>query len=88
MSEDQKHKTAFCVSGYLYRLSEAIVDSMNLKETLDVDKDLLKVITKPFTELIIQVTGLFFNNLRLISDYLLFSIYAVRNFSTLILNYL
>ncbi|PVD32320.1 hypothetical protein C0Q70_07753 [Pomacea canaliculata] len=45
------------ITGYLYRLSEAIVDSMNLKETLDVDKDLLKVITKPFTELIIQVSS-------------------------------
>lgn len=48
---------------------------MNLKETLDVDKDLLKVITKPFTELIIQVTRLSKkNNLGLISDYLLLSI--------------
>ncbi|KAL8564531.1 hypothetical protein ACOMHN_003289 [Nucella lapillus] len=45
------------VSGYLFRLSDALVGSMHLNETLDVNQDLLKVITKPFTTLIIQVSS-------------------------------
>ncbi|CAL1537783.1 unnamed protein product [Lymnaea stagnalis] len=43
------------VSGYLYYLTEAIVDSLPLVTDKGADKDILKVITEPFTELIVQV---------------------------------
>lgn len=42
-------------SGYLERLSYAIVDGLHLKEDEELDKDYLKVITNPFTKLIIQL---------------------------------
>ena len=45
-------------SGYLYRLSDVIVRSLNLSPNEDVDIELLKVITKPFTSLIVQVRPL------------------------------
>lgn len=43
------------VSGYLYHLTEAIVNSLPLVTEKGADKDILKVITEPFTEIIIQV---------------------------------
>ncbi|XP_070569853.1 sodium-dependent phosphate transport protein 2B-like [Ptychodera flava] len=43
------------ISGYLFRLTKAITDSLHLQSNEDVDVELLKVITKPFTSLIIQV---------------------------------
>ena len=42
-------------SGYLYRLSGVIIRSLNISPNEDVDIELLKVITKPFTTLIVQV---------------------------------
>ncbi|KAL8600491.1 hypothetical protein ACOMHN_044956 [Nucella lapillus] len=43
------------VSSFLYHTSGAIVDSMHLNERLDVNQDFLKTITKPFTNLIVQL---------------------------------
>ncbi|XP_070569542.1 sodium-dependent phosphate transport protein 2B-like [Ptychodera flava] len=43
------------ISGYLYRLTDAIVRSMHLQTNEEVDVELLKVITKPFTELVVQI---------------------------------
>ncbi|XP_041352274.1 sodium-dependent phosphate transport protein 2B-like isoform X2 [Gigantopelta aegis] len=43
------------VSGYLFHLSSVIVDSMHLQQNKGAKKELLKVITKPFTELIVQI---------------------------------
>ncbi|XP_061164550.1 sodium-dependent phosphate transport protein 2B-like [Saccostrea echinata] len=43
------------ITGYLYHLSGAIVDSMHLKTYEDANKDLLKTITKPFTKMIVEV---------------------------------
>ncbi|XP_069116618.1 sodium-dependent phosphate transport protein 2B-like [Argopecten irradians] len=43
------------ISGYLFRLSRAIVDSLPLEKYSDGETDLLKAITKPFTKKIIQV---------------------------------
>ncbi len=46
-------------SGYLTRLSGAIVNAIpELSPDKSAHKDLLKVITKPFTKLIIQVRTL------------------------------
>lgn len=42
-------------SGYLFRLSKAIVDSYNLDEVSGKKQDLLKVVTKPLTEKIIML---------------------------------
>lgn len=39
---------------YLYRLTGTIVENMRLETSQDANKDLLKAVTKPFTELIIQ----------------------------------
>ncbi|XP_059158418.1 sodium-dependent phosphate transport protein 2B-like [Physella acuta] len=41
--------------GYLYHLINAIVDSLPLVADKGADKDILKVITEPFTKLIIQI---------------------------------
>ncbi|XP_077997253.1 sodium-dependent phosphate transport protein 2B-like [Glandiceps talaboti] len=43
------------VSGYLYLLTDAIVKSLHLQTNEGASVELLKVITKPFTELVIQV---------------------------------
>lgn len=43
------------ITGYLERLSGAIVDSMDLQTNKEANVNFLKVITKPFTNLIIQV---------------------------------
>ncbi|CAH1773675.1 unnamed protein product [Owenia fusiformis] len=43
------------LTGYLYRLTTAIIDSCNLKDTSMEKKEFLKVLTKPFTSTIIQV---------------------------------
>ncbi|XP_060069023.1 sodium-dependent phosphate transport protein 2B-like [Ylistrum balloti] len=43
------------ISGYLFRLSGAIVDSLHLEKYKEGKKDLLKAITKPFTTKIVQV---------------------------------
>ncbi|XP_021370578.1 sodium-dependent phosphate transport protein 2B-like isoform X2 [Mizuhopecten yessoensis] len=43
------------ISGYLFRLSGAIVDSLHLEKYKDGKQDLLKAITKPFTTRIVQV---------------------------------
>ncbi|XP_055957166.1 sodium-dependent phosphate transport protein 2B isoform X2 [Patella vulgata] len=43
------------ITGYLFHLSEVIIKSLPLETNKAAKKDLLKVITKPFTELIIQV---------------------------------
>ncbi|XP_057297475.1 sodium-dependent phosphate transport protein 2B-like isoform X2 [Hydractinia symbiolongicarpus] len=43
------------ITGYLYHLTEAIVSSAELKTDKGLKKDLLKVITKPFTNLILQL---------------------------------
>ncbi|KAK6180805.1 hypothetical protein SNE40_008791 [Patella caerulea] len=43
------------ITGYLFHLSEAIIKSLPLETNKAAKKDLLKVITKPFTQLIIQV---------------------------------
>ncbi|KAK7103201.1 sodium-dependent phosphate transport protein 2B-like [Littorina saxatilis] len=51
------------ITGYLFKMSTALVESMHLNdptlknETRDVNQDLLKVITKPFTSLIISVSS-------------------------------
>lgn len=51
------------VSGYLERLSGAIVNSVpSFSENKDVDRDYLKVITDPFTKLIIQERSQSHNN--------------------------
>ena len=42
-------------SKYLFHLSNAIIESLNLKTNEAAKKDLLKVVTKPFTSLIIQL---------------------------------
>lgn len=42
-------------TGYLYKLSDVIVESMHLQQYKDGKKDLLKAVTKPFTSLIVQV---------------------------------
>ena len=47
------------ISGYLEKLSHAIVDGFHLKEDEELDRDYLKVITNPFTKLIIQVKQYF-----------------------------
>uniref|UniRef100_A0A0B7BCE4 Sodium-dependent phosphate transport protein 2B n=1 Tax=Arion vulgaris TaxID=1028688 RepID=A0A0B7BCE4_9EUPU len=44
------------ISGYLFHLTEAIVNSLPLKQEKGANKDMLKVITTPFTEKIIQVS--------------------------------
>ncbi|XP_077997328.1 sodium-dependent phosphate transport protein 2A-like [Glandiceps talaboti] len=43
------------ITGYLYRMTGAIIDSMNLQTNEEADVELLKVITKPFTSLVIEV---------------------------------
>ncbi|XP_033734880.1 sodium-dependent phosphate transport protein 2B-like [Pecten maximus] len=43
------------ITGYLFRLSGAIVDSLHLEKYKDGKTDLLKAITKPFTTRIVQV---------------------------------
>ncbi|KAJ8317006.1 hypothetical protein KUTeg_004910 [Tegillarca granosa] len=43
------------ITGYLFYLSEAIVDGLNLERYDNGDQDLLKAITKPFTSKIVQV---------------------------------
>ena len=42
-------------SGYLYHLSGAITDSLGLKEGEREKVELLKKITKPFTNLVVQI---------------------------------
>ena len=42
------------LTGYLYKLSGLLVDSMEL-ETQDSNMDFLKVITKPITERVVMV---------------------------------
>ncbi|XP_048731920.2 sodium-dependent phosphate transport protein 2B-like isoform X2 [Ostrea edulis] len=42
-------------TGYLYHLSGAVIESMQLATYEDANKDLLKAATKPFTKLIIEV---------------------------------
>ncbi|XP_062574632.1 sodium-dependent phosphate transport protein 2B-like [Saccostrea cucullata] len=42
-------------TGYLYYVSGAIVESLQLGTYKDANKDLLKAVTKPFTKLIIQI---------------------------------
>ena len=42
-------------TGYLYHLSGAITDSLGLKESEREKVELLKKITKPFTNLVIQI---------------------------------
>ncbi|XP_074652751.1 sodium-dependent phosphate transport protein 2B-like [Tubulanus polymorphus] len=42
-------------SGYVYYLTKAIIDSMDLRTYTSGKKDLLKTITKPFTSIVIQV---------------------------------
>ncbi|XP_060069065.1 sodium-dependent phosphate transport protein 2B-like [Ylistrum balloti] len=43
------------ISGYLFRLTGAILDSLPLDKYQEGEKDLLKAITKPFTQKIIEV---------------------------------
>ena len=43
------------LSGYLQRLSQLIVHSMNFKHYKNANRDLLKAITKPLTSRIVQV---------------------------------
>ena len=40
---------------YLERLTAAVVNKFNIPEREDLEVELLKVITKPFTDLIIKV---------------------------------
>ncbi|XP_074652262.1 sodium-dependent phosphate transport protein 2B-like isoform X1 [Tubulanus polymorphus] len=42
-------------SGYLYHLTKAIINSMDLRTYTSGKKDLLKTITKPFTSIVIQI---------------------------------
>ena len=42
-------------TGYLFHLTSLLVDTMNLRESKATKKELLKVITKPFTKLVIQL---------------------------------
>lgn len=44
------------VTNYLARLTHAIVDAMDLQQYKAAKQDLLKVITKPLTNLIVQVS--------------------------------
>ncbi|OWF42195.1 sodium-dependent phosphate transport protein 2B-like [Mizuhopecten yessoensis] len=43
------------ITGYLFHLSEVVVDSLALEAYADGKKDFLKVITKPFTKRIVQI---------------------------------
>ncbi|XP_035689341.1 sodium-dependent phosphate transport protein 2B-like [Branchiostoma floridae] len=43
------------ISGYLFHLSAAIIDSYNIQTNKDAEQEILKVITKPFTSLVIQI---------------------------------
>ncbi|ESO93601.1 hypothetical protein LOTGIDRAFT_215991 [Lottia gigantea] len=52
-------------SGYLYRLSGAIINSLPLEQNKGAKKDFLKVITKPFTTLIIQVDSKAINKIAI-----------------------
>ena len=45
----------FYVSGYLEKLTSAIVSGFHFEKDKALKKDYLKVITKPFTKLIVQV---------------------------------
>ena len=42
-------------TGYLFRLTSVLTKAMDLKESQSTKKELLKVITKPFTKLIIEL---------------------------------
>ncbi|CAG5136853.1 unnamed protein product [Candidula unifasciata] len=44
------------ITGYLYHLTEAIVNSLPLQQDKTANKEMLNVITKPFTERIIQIS--------------------------------
>lgn len=41
--------------GYMYKLTSAIVNSRNLTTVSGANNDMLQTLTKPFTELVIQV---------------------------------
>ncbi|XP_078572297.1 sodium-dependent phosphate transport protein 2B-like [Branchiostoma floridae x Branchiostoma japonicum] len=43
------------ISGYLFHLTAAIINSYNLETNKDAEVEILKVITKPFTDLIIKI---------------------------------
>ena len=43
------------ITGYLYRLTDAIIESLNLKTQEELKQDYLKKITKPFTKKIIEL---------------------------------
>ena len=45
-------------SGYLYHLTKALVESLNVSGSSKTKKDLLKTITKPFIRLFVQVSSL------------------------------
>lgn len=52
-------------SGYLFRLTTVIINAMNLETNEAAKKDLLKVVTKPFTSLIIQLDKKIITNIAL-----------------------
>ncbi|XP_006824138.1 sodium-dependent phosphate transport protein 2B-like [Saccoglossus kowalevskii] len=43
------------ITSYLYRLTDLIVKSLHLETNEEVEVELLKVLTKPFTKLVIQI---------------------------------
>ena len=59
----------FSFTGYLYKLTDKIVKSMSLGTNGAGEQEFLKVITKPFTHLIIQVTIILDTVSKQIRDY-------------------
>jgi len=44
------------VAGYLYHVTSYLMSSLNVKESMSVgNRDILRTITKPLTQLIVQV---------------------------------
>lgn len=44
------------VTGYLYRVTDLLVNSLSMQSSEDVKVELLKTLTKPFTSRIVQVS--------------------------------
>lgn len=50
-------------TGYLFHLTEAIVDSYNWNSSSNANKEMLTVVTKPFTKLIVQLDSKVINGI-------------------------
>ena len=49
-------KRSLMLTGYLFHLTQEIVDSLNMEELKTQKRDLLKQLTKPLTSRIVQVS--------------------------------